>query len=74
MDIFITEIHLKPPKIIYPTNEMNIEGIDDIWRKALLDLNDVDQKKNDECFSSILVVIDNFSQYGWTSSSDRMDK
>ena len=45
MDIFITQIHLKPPKIIYPTNKMNIESIDDIWSKALLDLNDFDQKK-----------------------------
>ena len=66
-DIFITEIYSKPSKLNNPTNNILIKSIDVIWSKDLLDLNDYDPKNN-KGYWYILVVIDNFSKYGWTIS------
>ena len=50
---------------IYPTNKTIIKSIDDTWSSDLLDMNDY-VNKNNKGYRYILVVIDNFSKYGWT--------
>ena len=63
--IFIDEIYSNPPKKKYPTNKTMIKSIDDTWSSDLLDTNDYGIKNN-ACYRYILVVIDNFSKFGWT--------
>ena len=63
--IFIDEIYSKPPKKNYPTNKTIIKSIDDTWSSDLLDMNDYGIKNN-KGYRCILVVIDNFSKFGWT--------
>ena len=63
--IFIDEIYSKPPKKNYPTNKTLIKSIDDTWSSDLLDMNDYGPKNN-KGYRYILVVIDNFSKFGWT--------
>ena len=63
--IFIDEIYSKPPMRNYPTNKTKIKSIDDIWSSDLLDMNDYGIKNN-KGYRYILVVIDNFSKFGWT--------
>ena len=63
--IFIDEVYSKPPKKNYPTNKTIIKSIDDTWSSDLLDLNDYGPKNN-KSYRYILVVIDNFSKFGWT--------
>ena len=65
MKIFIDEIYSKAPMKNYPTNKTIIKSIDDIWSSDLLDMNDYDPKNNSS-YRYILVVIDNFSKFGWT--------
>ena len=65
MKIFIDEIYSKPPKKNYPTNKTLIKSIDDTWSSDLLDMNDYGPKNN-KGYRYILVVIDNFSKFGWT--------
>ena len=62
--IFIDEIYSKPPKKNYITNKINIYHIDDTWSIDLLDLNDYGPKNN-RGYRYCLIVIDNFSKYGW---------
>ena len=62
---FIDEIYDKPAKKIYPTNKTIVKSIDDTWSADLLDLVDYGVKNN-RGYRYILVVIDNFSKYGWT--------
>ena len=62
---FIDEIYSKPPKKNYPTNKTIIKSIDDTWSSDLLDMNDYGIKNN-KGYRYILVVIDNFSKFGWT--------
>ena len=64
--IFIDEIYSKPPKKNYPTNKTIIKSIDDTRSSDLLDMNDYGPKNN-KSFRYILVVIDNFSKFGWTT-------
>ena len=64
MNIFIDEIYSKPPKKNYITNKINIYHIDDTWSIDLLDLNDYGPKNN-KGYRYCLIVIDNFSKYGW---------
>ena len=64
--IFIDEIYSKPPKKNYPTNKTIIKSIDDTWSSDLLDMNDYGPKNN-KGYRYILVVIDNFSKFGWTT-------
>ena len=63
--IFIDEIYSKPPKKNYPTNKTMIKSIDDTWSSDLLDMNEYDIKNN-KGYRYILVVVDNFSKFGWT--------
>ena len=63
--IFISEIYSKPPKKNYLTNKTIIKSIDDTWSSDLLDMNDYGFKNN-KGYRYILVVVDNFSKYGWT--------
>ena len=63
--IFIDEIYSNPPKKNYPTNKTVIKSIDDTWSSDLLDMNDYGIKNN-EGYRYILVVVDNFSKFGWT--------
>ena len=63
--IFIDEIYSKPPKKNYPTNKTMNKSVDDTWSSDLLDMNDYGPKNN-KGYRYILVVIDNFSKFGWT--------
>ena len=64
--IFIDEVYSKPPKKNYPTNKTIIKSIDDTWSSDLLDMNDYGPKNN-KGYRYILVIIDNFSKFGWTT-------
>ena len=63
--IFINEIYSKGPKKYYATNKTDVYHIDDIWSLDILDLKDYDPGNN-KGYRYILVVIDNFSKFGWT--------
>ena len=63
--IFINEIYSKPPKKIYATNKTDVYHIDDIWSLDILDLKDYGSENN-RGYRYVLVIIDNFSKYGWT--------
>ena len=63
--IFINEIYSKPPKKNFITNKTEVYHIDDIWSLDILDLKDYGQEKNRR-YRYVLVVIDNFSKFGWT--------
>ena len=63
--IFINEIYSKPPKKIYNTNKTDVYYIDDIWSLDRLDLKDYGPEDN-RGYRYVLVVIDNFSKFGWT--------
>ena len=63
--IFINEIYSKPPKKYYPKNKTDVYYIDDIWSLDILDLKDYGPENN-RGYRYVLVVIDNFSKYGWT--------
>ena len=63
--IFINEIYSKPPKKNYITNKTNVYYIDDIWSLDILDLKDYGPGNN-RGYRYVLVVIDNFSKFGWT--------
>ena len=63
--IFINEIYSKPPKKYYATNKTDVYHIDDIWSLDILDLKDYGPENN-RGYRYVLVVIDNFSKFGWT--------
>ena len=63
--IFINEIYSKPPKKYYPTNKTDVYYIDDVWSLDILDLKDYGPKNN-RGYRYVLVIIDNFSKFGWT--------
>ena len=63
--IFIDEIYSKPPKKKYATNKTDVYHIDDIWSLDILDLKDYGPKNNRD-YRYVLVIIDNFSKFGWT--------
>ena len=65
INIFINEIYSKPPKRNYATNKTDVYHIDDIWSLDILDLKDYGPKNN-RGYRYVLVIIDNFSKYGWT--------
>ena len=64
--LFINEIYSKPPKRNYATNKTDVYHIDDIWSLDILDLKDYGPGNN-RGYRYVLVVIDNFSKFGWTS-------
>ena len=63
--IFINEIYSKPPKRNYATNKTDVYFIDEIWSLDILDLKDYGPKNN-RGYRYVLVIIDNFSKFGWT--------
>ena len=63
--IFLNEIYSKPPKKNFDTNKTNVYYIDDIWSLDILDLKDYGPENN-RGYRYVLVVIDNFSKFGWT--------
>ena len=63
--IFINEIYSKPPKKNYITNKTDVYHIDDIWSLDILDLKDYGPENN-RGYRFVLVIIDNFSKFGWT--------
>ena len=63
--MFINEIYSKPPRRYYATNKTDVFYIDDIWSLDILDLKDYGPKNN-RGYRYVLVVIDNFSKFGWT--------
>ena len=63
---FINEIYSKPPKKNYTTNKTDVYHIDDIWSLDILDLKDYGPENNKN-YRYVLVTIDNFSKYGWTT-------
>ena len=63
--MFINEIYSKPPKKNYPRNKTDVYYIDDIWSLDILDLKDYGPENN-RGYRYVLVIIDNFSKYGWT--------
>ena len=64
--IFINEIYSKRVKRNYATNKTDDYHIDDIWSVDILDLNDYGPKNN-KGYRYVLVVIDGFSKFGWTT-------
>ena len=62
---FINEIFSKPTKKYYATNKTDVYHIHDIWSLDILDLKDYGPKNN-RGYRDVLVIIDNFSQIGWT--------
>ena len=63
--IFINEICSKGPKKNYVTNKTDVYHIDDIWSLDILDLKDYGLENN-RGYRYVLVIIDNFSKFGWT--------
>ena len=63
--IFINEIYSKGPKKNYPINKTDVYHIDDIWSLDYLDLKDYGPKNN-RGYRYVLVIIDNFSKFGFT--------
>ena len=63
--IFINEIYSKGPKRNYATNKTDVYHIDDTWSLDILDLKDYGSKNN-KGYRYVLVVLDNFSKFGWT--------
>ena len=64
--IFINEIYSKPPRKNYATNKTDVYYIDDIWSLDILDLKDYGPENN-RGYRYVLVTIDNFSKFGWTT-------
>ena len=63
--IFINEIYSKGPKKNYATNKTDLYYIDDTWSLDILDLKDYGPENN-RGYRYVLVIIDNFSKFGWT--------
>ena len=63
--MFINEIYSKGPKKIYATNKTNVHRIDEIWSLDILDLKDYGPENN-RGYRYVLVIIDNFSKFGFT--------
>ena len=63
--IFINEIYSKPPKKYYATNKTDVYFINDIWSLDILDLKDYGPENN-RGYRYVLIIIDNFSKFGWT--------
>ena len=66
IEIFINEIYSKAPIKNYVTNTTDVYYIDDIWSLDILDLKDYGTNNN-RGYRYVLVTIDNFSKFGWTT-------
>ena len=63
--IFINETYAKGPKRNYVRNKTDVYYIDEIWSLDILDLNDYGPENN-KSYRYVLVIIRNFSEFGWT--------
>ena len=63
--IYINEICSKPAKKNYATNKTDVYHIDDTWSLDILDLKDYGPENN-RGYRYVLVIINNFSKFGWT--------
>ena len=63
--IIITEIYSKPPKQNYATNKTDVYHKDEIWSLDILDLKDYGPENN-RGYRYVLVIKDNFSNFGFT--------
>ena len=63
--IFINEIYSKPPKKNYDTNKTGVYHVDEIWSLDILDVKNYGLE-NKRGYRYVLVIIDNFSKFGWT--------
>ena len=63
--VLIDEISSELPKKNYSTNKTVVYHIDDIWSLDILDLKDYGSEYN-RGYRYVLLVIDNFSELGWT--------
>ena len=64
--IYINEIYSTPTEKKYATNKTDGYHIDDIWNLDILDLKDYGPENNRN-YRNVLVIIDNFSKFGWTA-------
>ena len=63
---FIKEVCSKLPKKNFPTNQTDVYRMDAIWILDILDLKDYGPENN-RGYRFVLVVIDSFSKFGWTT-------
>ena len=63
--IFINEIYSRGSKKNYDANKTDVYYIDDFWSLDILDLKDYGPENN-RGYRYVLVIIDNFSKFGWT--------
>ena len=59
------ENYSKPPKKNYTRNRTDVYHIYRIWSLDILDLQDYGPEDN-RGYRYVLVIIDNFSKFGWT--------
>ena len=55
----------KGPQKEYSTDKTDVYRIDDIWSSDILDLKGY-RPENNRNYRYVLVVFDNFSEFGWT--------
>ena len=60
----MNEIYSKPPKKNYVSNKTDVYHIDDLWSLRILELKE-NGPKNNRRYRYVLVIIDNFSEFGW---------
>ena len=72
IEIF-NEIYSKGPKKNSPTNETDVFCIHNIWSLDMLDLKDYGPENN-RGYRYVLVIIDSFSKFGWTTPLKKMLK
>ena len=70
INTFKNEFHSKRRKKIFSTNKTDVYHIDDIWTLDILDQKDY-VPENNRSYRYVLVVIYNFSKFGWTVPSNK---
>ena len=64
--IFMNEVFSKGPEKIYATNKTDIYHFEDIWFLHIINLKDYGPENNTG-YRYVLVVIDIFTKFGWTT-------
>ena len=65
IEIFIKEMYSKGPKKNYATDKTDVHHMNDNWNLDILVLKECGPKNN-RGYRYVLVIKDNFSNYGWT--------